>query len=173
MGKAGKAGEGVSKSKRNHPDTKETSKQRQQSVFQPKKSILDPPGGVSVDFWKSQILAILECGNRTFKFFLTFFKKDYRGKLFCAISGHVGTAFKQKRVKPEFSRNSSSKFSSPELSPKCFRPQKPKISYIYIANKSCQSKKVSNDQRTTQESAKHQLEVFQADFQSREMPRPM
>ena len=124
-----------------------------------------------MDFWKSQILAILECGNRTFKFFLNFFKKAGRGKLFCAISGHVGTALKQKRVKPEFSRNSSSKFSSTELSPKCFRPQKPKISYIYIANKSCQSKKVLNDQRTTQESAKHQLEVFQTDFQSREMVR--
>ena len=133
--------------------------------------VWDHSRGVSVDFRKSQILAILECGNRTFKFFLNFFKKAGRGKLFCAISGHVGTALKQKRVKPEFSRNSSSKFLPAELSPKCFRPQKPKISYIYIANKSCQSKKVSNDQRTTQESAKHQLEVFQADFQSREMPR--
>ena len=171
MGKAGKAGEGVSKSKRNHPGTKQTSKQWQQSVFQPKKSILDPPGGVSVDFWKSGISAILECGNRTFKFFQTFFKKAGRGKLFCAILAHIKTAFKQKRTKSEFSRNKSYPLNAAHFWPKCFRPQKPKISYIYIANKSCQSKKVLNDQRTTQESAKHQLEVFQTDFQSREMVR--
>ena len=133
--------------------------------------VWDHSRGVSVDFRKSQILAILECGNRTFKFFPTFFKKDWRGKLFCAILAHIKTAFKQKRTKPEFSRNKSYPLNAAHFWPKCFRPQKPKISYIYIANKSCQSKKVLNDQRTTQESAKHHLEVFQADFQSREMPR--
>ena len=58
------------------------------------------------------------------------------------MTGHVGTAFEQKRVKPEFSRNSSSKFFSAELSPKCFHPQNLKIAYIYIANKSCQCKKL-------------------------------
>jgi len=87
------------------------------------------------------------------------------------MTGHVGTAFDQKRVKPEFSRNSSSKFFSAELSPKCFHPQNLKIAYIYIANKSCQCKKLSNEEKTTQESAKHHLEVFQTDFQSSEMVR--
>jgi hypothetical protein len=133
--------------------------------------VWDHSRGVSVDFRKSQISAILECGNRTFKFFQTFFKKAGRGKLFCAILAHIKTAFKQKRTKSEFSRNKSYTLKAAHFWPKCFRPQKPKISYIYIANKSCQSKKVLNDQRTTQESAKHHLEVFQADFQSREMPR--
>ena len=81
MGKAGKAGGGVSKSKRNQPNTTQTSKQRQPSSFQPKKSIRDPPGGVWPSFGKSQILAILECGNRTFKIFQTFSEIDERSEL--------------------------------------------------------------------------------------------
>ena len=133
--------------------------------------VWDHSRGVSVDFRKSAILTKLECENRTFKLLQLFSKINWRRKLFCAISGHVGTAVKQKRVKCEYSRNSSYPLKSAHFWPKCFRPQKPKISYIYIANKSCQSKKVLNDQRTTWESAKHHLEVFQADFQSREMPR--
>ena len=85
MGKAGKAGGGVSKSKWNQPNTTQTSKQWQPSSFQPKKSSRVSLGGVWPSFRKSQILAILECGNRTFNLFPTFSKIDRLKKLwaFC------------------------------------------------------------------------------------------
>ena len=79
------AGGGVSKSNRNQPNTTQTSKQRQPSSFQPKKSNRVSLGGVWPSFRKSQILAILECGNRTFNLFPTFSKIDRLKKLwaFC------------------------------------------------------------------------------------------
>ena len=43
--------------------------------------VWDHSRGVSVDFWKSQISAILECGNRTFKIFQTFSEIDGRSEL--------------------------------------------------------------------------------------------
>ena len=102
------AGGGVSKSNRNQPNTTQTSKQRQPSSFQPKKSNRVSLGGVWPGFRKSQILAILECGNRTFKNCQLFFKKDRYKKLWAIMSGYEMSAFKQKRAKAEYSRNSRS-----------------------------------------------------------------
>jgi len=56
--------------------------------------VWDHSRGVSVDFRKSAILTKLECENRTFNLLQLFSKINWRSKLFCAISGHVGTAFK-------------------------------------------------------------------------------
>ena len=52
------------------------------------KSEIGPRGAKRRPSEKSKILANLECGNRTFKIFLTFFKKDERRKLFCIASVH-------------------------------------------------------------------------------------
>ena len=82
------AGGGVSKSKGNQPNTTQTSKQRQPSSFQPKKSNRVSLGGVWPSFRKSQILAILECGNRTFNLFPTFSKIIERSKLEWIMSVH-------------------------------------------------------------------------------------
>ena len=85
--------------------------------------VWDHSRGVSVDFRKSAILTKLECENRTFKLLQLFSKINWRRKLFCAISGHVGTAVKQKRVKCEYSRNSSYPLKSAHFWPKCFPPK--------------------------------------------------
>ena len=64
-----------------------------QSVFQPTKSIGDPSKGVWHSFGKSQILPILECGNRTFKTPQLFLKKYWSLKLFAILSGHERRPF--------------------------------------------------------------------------------
>ena len=130
MDKRMKRGEGGSKWPKKQSNHSQTSKQRHPTTFQWTETVGDVPGSLWPSFGKSKNFTILEFENRTFNLLQLFSKINWRGKLFCAISGHVGTAFEQKRVKPEYSRNSSSKFSSAELSPKCFHPQNLKIAYI-------------------------------------------
>ena len=67
----GRAGGGVTKSKRNQPNTTQTSKQRQPSSFQPKKSSRDSPVWENLRLWQifknlcSRLLNI--CPNFAFK----------------------------------------------------------------------------------------------------------